>query len=312
MVRRIVRIAAYAALFAAVAGISAILSMRYAGTLHNRPLQLAWNETGGTVIADAGYPNDYGNAYDLYLPEDTSAHEAHYLILYIHGGGFTGGSKAEGRDWCRFMAEKGYVAASMDYTVSNGEHPSNIPLMNSEIESCVEAIFQECSARGIRLEGMAPTGESAGGCLALLYAYTQPADAPVPVKFVFEETGPVYFGPEEWGSTDAQQSADFVSLMTGEDVTPDMVEDGSAQELVDAISPSSQVIEDTVPTICAYGLKDKVIPVGLKYRLIDALDAKCVPHEYFEFPNSNHFMYGDLGLQDRYVATVLEYAQRYF
>ena len=51
----------------------------------------------GTVIYDQRYGEAERNLYDLYLPEDCSADRAQHLILFIHGGAWSGGDKADGQ-----------------------------------------------------------------------------------------------------------------------------------------------------------------------------------------------------------------------
>lgn len=55
---------------------------------------------------------------DIYEPKgDTQASRP--VILYVHGGGFSGGKRDEKRytDFCEEMAKKGYVAITMSYTL---------------------------------------------------------------------------------------------------------------------------------------------------------------------------------------------------
>ena len=62
--------------------------------------------------------NNENLGYDLYLPKKRPKDDTYALILYIHGG-FTGGDKKEGETWCKYMTSKGYVSASVNYTVYN-------------------------------------------------------------------------------------------------------------------------------------------------------------------------------------------------
>jgi len=55
---------------------------------------------------------------DVYQPQGDNE-EARPLLLYVHGGGFSGGRRdTDGiKKFCRRMAAKGYVVASMSYTL---------------------------------------------------------------------------------------------------------------------------------------------------------------------------------------------------
>ncbi|MCM1543030.1 MAG: alpha/beta hydrolase [Blautia sp.] len=278
-------------------------------------LNVKWDDSVGSVMSDLSYGEGQADmSYDLYLPSVKSQDGTYALVLYIHGGSFTGGDKKEGEGWCKYMTAKGYVSASMNYTVHSEEHPSNVVLMTDQILQCVRNIQSKAADLGYPVTEMAVTGISAGGALALMYAYGKAEESPVPVKFVFEQTGPVYFDPIWWGNLncDYEAQAAFVSMMSGETVTAEMVQGNEHMAIVDAISPASMVREGSVPTLCAYGPKDKIVPVGLKFHLLSALERCHVPYEYVEYPNSNHGMYSDPDAQREYVKKVNEYCEKYF
>lgn len=52
---------------------------------------------------------------DLFLPDNTTA--ATPLLIFVHGGGFTSGTREGGRDLCRFLSENGIAAATITYTL---------------------------------------------------------------------------------------------------------------------------------------------------------------------------------------------------
>jgi acetyl esterase/lipase len=54
---------------------------------------------------------------DLFLPEKASSSEKLPLVIFVHGGGFSGGSRDGGFAFCKFMAQNGYAAATISYTL---------------------------------------------------------------------------------------------------------------------------------------------------------------------------------------------------
>ncbi|MCM1188577.1 MAG: hypothetical protein NC541_04710 [bacterium] len=58
---------------------------------------------------------------------------------------------------------------------------------------------------GYHVNEMATTGGSAGGCLAMLVAFKDPDR--LPIRFVFEETGPASFESELWDMETEEQKA---------------------------------------------------------------------------------------------------------
>ncbi|MGM9537158.1 MAG: alpha/beta hydrolase fold domain-containing protein [Candidatus Onthomonas sp.] len=283
--------------------------------IYNRsraPWQVDWDDSTGTIYRDIDSNPEELTGYDLYLPADQNPDRNYSLILYIHGGGFTGGDKSEGENLCKYYTSKGYVCASVNYTVADGAHISDLNLMYDQLHTQVESIKTNAEELGYHITEMATTGESAGGCLAMLYAYRSPEQSPIPVKFVFQMTGPASFEPELWGAVDTESAAGFVTMMSGAAVTSEMIESGAYKEIVDSISPAALVNEATVPTIIAYGPKDKVVPVGLKYILMEAFDQYGVTYDYIEFPHSGHTLALDFDKSQEYADTVEKYLSKYF
>lgn len=64
--------------------------------------------------------------------------------------------------------------------------------------------------------------------------------------------------------------------------------------------------------LCGYGLKDHLVPSHLKFKLIEAFDKYDIRYDYMEFPNSNHGMYSDLDIMQKFIDKSLEYCVRYF
>ena len=106
--------------------------------------------------------------------------------------------------------------------------------------------------------------------------------------------------------------AEFVSVMTGHDATDEMMVSGEYLSLIEPISPSMLVDANSVPSLVGYGLRDHVIPANQRSLLKEALEEHSVPHDYMEFPRSNHGMYADLDLLEEFLNISLEYCERYF
>jgi acetyl esterase/lipase len=205
------------------------------------------------------------------------------LILFIHGGSFTSGDKEEEDMWCKYFASKGFITATVNYSLLGRDENANINMMNEQMLACVTAIKEECLNRGYDIKQMATSGQSAGGCLAMLYAYSHADDSPIPVKLVFQQTGPASFHAEDWSGSGSSSEAELTddelneiakaaSGWSGENITAQMVADRSYRSYIDAISPMMLVNESTVPTLCAYGPKDKIVPGGIKFKLFDAFE----------------------------------------
>lgn len=303
----------YVILFAVVFIASALISMNITGSAPQRLLKADYN---GNVYTDLSYQNANGHKYDLYLPENLDMEETQNLILFIHGGSFNSGSKEEFEAWCRYYAAKGYITATVNYTLQNQGMDADLNLMNEEIKNCVDAIAAYCQTLGIHIEGMAVSGVSAGGTLALNYAYKCAQSSAIPVKFVFQLAAPTYFEPDDWDIlmrvNKIKTQREFVETMTGVKISDEQMKNGEYKKYIDEISPSMLVDITSVPTLSGYGLKDHLVPASSRETLITALESNNVAFDYIPFPNSNHGMYADLDALQKFIELSLMYCDRYF
>ena len=286
---------------------SALIRIASLGHAPEKLLKVVWNTSVGTVYKNQDYENSNGHQYDLYIPTGLDEKQNQFLILFIHGGSFNSGAKEDGDAWCKFYASKGYITATVDYTLQTHGQDASIYRMNQEIEAAVEAIKQKTASLGYRIVGMAPCGVSAGGTLAMNLAYN--GNSAIPVKFVFQLAAPTYFDPSEWSlliRVDKLKSEnEFCKMMTGKEL-----EDYSQE--IRSISPACLVKDDSVPSLIGYGLIDHCVPLSQKFYLMDAYEAHRIPYDYIEFPKSNHGMYNDLDKLQIFLDKSLEYADRYF
>ena len=301
------KILIYVITFIVVFLISALIRIMLLGSAPERLIKVEWDESVGEIYSNLDYENDNVNQYDLYIPSGLDKSENQYLILFIHGGSFNSGSKEDGESWCKYYATKGYITASVDYTLQNQGQDASIYLMNEEIENAVKAIKQKTAELGYHIAGMAPCGVSAGGTLAMNLAYN--GNSAIPVKFVFQLAAPTYFAPSEWSllmKVDRLDSEEeFCKMMTGKEL-----EDYDTE--IQNISPACIVNEDSVPSLIGYGLIDHCVPLSQKYYLIEVYDRDNVMYDYIEFPKSNHGMYNDLDKLQEFLDKSLEYARVYF
>ncbi len=101
---------------------------------------------------------------DLYLPSPVPG-DPMPLIVFIHGGGWKKGSKADGRAFAFRMTAQGYAVACVDYRLSSDE------LFPAQVEDCKAAVrWLRDNATRYRLdpEHVGAVGVSAGGYLAVM------------------------------------------------------------------------------------------------------------------------------------------------
>jgi acetyl esterase/lipase len=204
---------------------------------------------------------------DVYHPANRPASGLSPAVVWIHGGGWTGGTKSEARakNICDTLARAGYLAVSIDYKLGDGAWPTNL-------HDCKEAVrFLRANAARYRIdpERIAVAGGSAGGHLALMVALTAGDKA-------FEPAATATLHP---GVSSAVRCAvnfyGITNLVTAGDVdakgeptaTRRLMEKSlaafGAKELGDSVlrnaSPIAHLKKDSPPLLTFHGREDPIV-----------------------------------------------------
>ncbi len=306
-------------IFAFIAAFGLGLASRSIIGAFTNQYKVDWSDEIGTMYTDLEYGDKDANKYDLYLPADSSK-PAYGLVVYLHPGGFTTGDKSGDIEMLQWLCARGYVAAGINYTLRDEAHPeASVYSQSMEIKDAVPVVVAEAERRGYHIDVMAMAGGSAGHCLAMLYAYRDADDAPVPVKMVFGGVGPSCFYPEDWGCYGLDQgtpealeaAAGLFGIMAGKEITPDMFGTPAYDEAMKDISAMLWVDDNTVPSLLAYGAYDKVQGFGASVKLDAALTAYNVPHDYIVFEHSGHGLQNDSKMAKLYSEKIEEYLNTY-
>lgn len=282
-----------------------------------------WSDELGTLKTDLPYGDGEANKFDLYLPVDSSR-ESYGLVVYLHAGGFTSGDKSGDVEILSWLCSKGYVAAGINYTLfteleGGGTNGASVLTQSEEIRDAIPKVIEAAEKEGFHIDRIAIAGGSAGHALAMIYAYRDAAQAPVPVKLTFGAVGPSSFRREDWDNygfdqeTEAacQGAAGLFSAMLGEMLSVEEIKDGSYLEKMKPISAAEWVTPDAPPTVVAYGTCDRVQPFKASLRLKAVLEENGVDFRYFELPHSGHGLQNDHALYRQWMEAAEEYLDRY-
>lgn len=299
----------YVATFIVVFIVSVIFKMTYDPT--HGAYKVDWSDSVGTMYTDITYGDGDANKFDLYLPADTTK-EKYGLVVYLHAGVFTSGDKKDDAKMLQWLCSKGYVTAGINYTLFTEQNPEAIVYSQStEIRDAIPVVIEEAARLGYSIDKMAIAGGSAGHALAMIYAYRDALQAPVPVVLTFGGVGPASFYQEDWGILGLDQSdeacAVMFSVMAGTAITPEEVADGTYLEKVRPISAADWVTADSPATVVAYGTHDKMQPYLASLPLKSALEENGVDYRYFELPHSGHGLQNDTKIYIQWMETVEEY-----
>lgn len=277
-----------------------------------------WSDELGTLKEDLPYGDGDANKFDLYLPKDSG--KSHYgLAVYLHAGGFTSGDKSGDREMLAWLCAKGYVAAGINYTLRTDTNTASVLSQSEEIKAAIPEVIKAAAKEGYPIDKMTVAGGSAGHALAMIYAYRDGKDAPVPVVFTFGAVGPSSFVAEDWGifgvGLDSEESraagAVLFSVVSGQEITLEEMADGSYLSKVHAISAADYVAENPVPTVVAYGACDKVQPFLASKRLEAALQESGADYRYFVMEHSGHGLQNDNRVYAAYMKTVEANLEKY-
>lgn len=106
---------------------------------------------------------------DLYLPETGEGHFP--LVVFIHGGAWFGGDKADGQEaaWVTLRSQ-GYAVASINYRLGKeAPHPAGI----LDCKTAIRYLKANAEQYHLDEERVALAGDSAGGHYALMTALTE-------------------------------------------------------------------------------------------------------------------------------------------
>lgn len=302
----------YAATFIVVFIVSVLFKLSNDPT--HGAYKVDWSDSVGTVHSDITYGNGEANKFDLYLPTDNSR-ENYGLVVYLHAGGFTAGDKSEDAEMLKWLCAKGYVAAGINYTLRTDTNTASVNSMSLEIREAIPIVVEEAKKLGYPIDKMAIGGGSAGHTLAMIYAYRDVEQAPVPVVLTFGAVGPASFYQEDWGIFGLDKSdeacAAMFTVMSGTEITPQEIADGIYLEKVKPISAADWVTEDSPATVVAYGTHDKIQPFLASLRLKAALEENSVDHQYFELPHSGHGLQNDTKIYVQWMNAVEKYLDKY-
>jgi acetyl esterase/lipase len=218
---------------------------------------------------------------DLYLPvSGPTRHRA--AVVWIHGGGWTGGTKDANREVqvCSALAEAGFVCASVSYRLGQGAWPENL----LDCKNAVRYLRIHAAELDIAPDKIAVGGGSAGGHLALMVAFTVGEPKLEPAAPYPEVSSAVRCVLDFYGITD---------LLTRQETKPDGTptggrKDGGAvavftgadrDKIFRRASPVTYVTAHSPPVLILHGRADTTVDYEQSVQLAHKLEETGVPHE---------------------------------
>ena len=240
---------------------------------------------------------------DLYLPAQPIRRPTP-VIVFLHGGGWSGGTQDDRPDFSRYFARDGFAMASIDYRLTPSiTFPANV----EDVRTAVRWLKANAAAHGLDPDRVCLWGTSAGGHLAAVAALAprgtfEGADNLThtsSVRCVLDAYGPTRFDAMD-GQTEAERETlqpAVVTIIAGrggrggaggrgavphDDATSpeSRLVGGPVQTVPDrvrAASPMTYLGKDAPPFLIMHGLADNSVPHGQSVMLYNAL--KDAGHE---------------------------------
>jgi acetyl esterase/lipase len=209
-------------------------------------------------------------------------------VVFIHGGGWVGGSALQFRRQAAYLASKGFVASTIEYRLS-GEAP--YPAAVYDCKAAVRWMRANAGKYGINPKQIAVAGGSAGGHLAALLGTTNGISA-------FEgKGGNPGFSSRVQAVVAFNGIYDFVRL-TGKSPSQRPTEQvvlkflgGPLQkvpEIYVEASPVAHVSSGDPPFLLLHGTADTTVPYGHALEMQKALERAGVKVELYSARGANH------------------------
>lgn len=221
------------------------------------------------------------------------------LIVYVPGGGFVQADKSGALNLRTYVAEAGYVLASIHYrTVSDGaRYVDGL----ADVKSAIRFLRAHAAEYGIDPTEVALWGESAGGYLAAMTALTT-GRSELDVGANLDQSSAVSAVVDKFGPSDMSRlGADFDAETASALASPQFV---SHQYFADApagaANPMTYVSPGDVPFLFLHGNDDRLVSPSQTLLLHNALRAAGVNSTRYVIDGAGH---GDLGGQPQLWST---------
>jgi acetyl esterase/lipase len=231
--------------------------------------------------------NGYEDKLDIYQRRNATGPQP--TLLYIHGGGWTGGTKEGSLMSILPWFEMGWTVVNVEYRLARISHAP------AAVEDCLCAlkwVVAHASDYHIDASKIVTSGDSAGGHLALMTGMTPP-EAGLARECASNQPETAF--PKVAAIVNWYGITDVVDLLDGPNRKAYAVTWlGSApnrEEIARRVSPLTYARPGLPPILSIQGDADPTVPYSHSLRLRDALNKAGVANELITIPGGKHGMF---------------------
>ncbi|NNJ27270.1 alpha/beta hydrolase [Alienimonas chondri] len=229
---------------------------------------------------------------DLYLPERTDEAKAapRPLIVWVHGGGWRGGSKNQCPPLRAGFVDRGYAVASVGYRLSAA---APFPAQIEDCRAALRWLRAHADEYGLDKNRIGVWGSSAGGHLVALmgtagdetsFDVGEHKDVSPRVQAICD-----FYGPSDLAAFLAMPGYERQGERPGSPVYALL--GGPLSEKADLArkaSPITYVSKDDPPFLILHGAEDRTVPLDQSERLHKALKDAGVESTLVTLPEAGH------------------------
>lgn len=220
----------------------------------------------------------------------------HPTLVYIHGGGWLGGSKDHVTPFIIAYLQKGWNVVSVEYRTGEG----TAPLAVDDCMAAIQWLSRNTKSYNIDRDQVVISGESAGGHLALITGLLN--SIPASHKYYSGDSLKIkaivnWFGITDIAGVDnfykkQNQESNYASIWVGNPNRMDSVSN--------VFSPVNRITASTPPVISVHGKKDSVVPYEQAVTLHELLTKAGIKNELVTIDDGKHLGFTDKEYQHIY------------
>lgn len=252
------------------------------------------------VHTDVSYGDHDRQIMDIHMARDAKRlGDRNFTIVFLHGGGFSFGDKADNRRYVTPFLEKGMNVVDMSYRIRQG-----VPAATEDLTNALNYLARHNDRYGLDLSNVIVGGFSAGAMIATTVGFSQNDPRyPYPLSEGIRITGVLNFS----GPVDQLDAVEEI-FRSSEDESWQLVARNlfppnprfTKDEMIGKFTPFTYLSDDVPPFFLSHGGLDDQIPPDTFARFIAALANSSTYHRIVFYPGAGHSL-GQQELHDTFI-----------